>query len=607
MTAKVFSKLTATQKGLVLVLVPLAFELFFVVTFLLLVINAQCDFKRIESAKQVVVEMQKLLQMALRTSFVVIDPQVKDRAKKTNEMKALVARLSQPGIGGDVSAASNPELRSIFETVQEANKGVVSFLEATIHDVETAPASLEAPALARRYEQSLRLVREYNNLSNTVVNIENRLFEEHPREVRQFQQSALLLIVGMLVFAVITSVMLVVFFSRDISQRLKEIGMKANRLSFGERPLPSDGSDEIAQLDRVICNAGATLEQTRWRESALLNNSADVLLSLDRKLRIEDVGESCGLQWSYSPADLRGLSFLQLVDSKDAVRESFDWVAETGEPRKIECGVVTKNSTAKDVLLSVRWVSNLSKYYCATHDITELRNVEKLRRSFLAMASHDLRTPMSSIALVLSLLSSQKREPLTPGVLAAVEKSLESAKQLNLLVNDFLELEKFEAGSGSLELASISALDICQLADETLSEEIEAKELQIVYPKNDCIVRADENRILKVMEVMLSNAIERTSQACRIDVVLETDARFAKIGVTDYGTEISPDEAALVFEKLSVSKDSQAKRSGLGLAIANVIVNAHGGKVGVSGGADEGTTFFFTLPLDSASSLEGDL
>lgn len=597
-----FSKLNATQKGLVLVLVPLAFELFFVVAFLTLLTNAEHDFKRIEHAKQVVVEMQKLLDLGLRTSMVVVDPRVKDKAIKINEMRALASHMSQTDSFGDISASNNPELTEVLRESEAGRKGILKFLAQCINDLESAPPGLDSPGLARRYEQVRRLLQEYERLSKTVISLETRLFEEHPREVKRFQQETTLLIASMLLIGTLSSALLVKVFSQDISRRLTDIGVKAQELAFGRAPAPADGSDEIAQLDRVICDAGATLVESRLRETAILHNSADVLLSLDQRLRIDDVGESCHQLWHYAPADLRGLSLLQLIETAhlESVRTAFARIAEGSNVGQIESVVRTKGEAPKNTLFSVRWAPSQSMFYCAAHDITDLRNVEMLRRRFLAIASHDLRTPMSSVALILSLLSSQKREPLAQGVLTEIEKALSSANRLTELVNDFLELEKFEAGRSSLEITSMSALDVCQLAEETLSASIERLGIEIDYPKKDCIILADESRILKVMETLLSNALVRSPSGSSIDVSLITGEGYATIGITDPGPAVSNQKAEVMFERFSLSDDSDVNRSGLGFAIAKAIITAHDGKIGVTSESGS-TTFFFTVPLETAS------
>ncbi len=607
MTGSFFSNLNATQKGLVLVLVPLAFELFFVVAFLTLLINAEHDFKRIEHAKQVVVEMQQLLDFGLRKTLVVVDPRVTDKTLKINEMRSLAAHMSHTDSYGDISVSNNPELSELLRQSESGRQGILKFLAQCINDLESAPPGLDNPGMARRYEQVLKLLQEYERLSKTVLNIETRLFDEHPREIERFEQITTLLILSMLLFGFLTSFMLVKLFSQDILRRLSDIGVKAQELAFGRLPVPSEGADEIAQLDQVICDAGATLAESRLRETAILHNSADVLLSLDSKLRIDDVGESCNQLWYYAPADLRGLSLLQLIEPTDleSVRTAFTRIAEGSGSGQIESVVQTKGEAPKNTLFSVRWSPSQAMYYCAAHDITELRNVEMLRRRFLAIASHDLRTPMSSVALILSLLASQKREPLAEGVLTEIEKALSSANRLTELVNDFLELEKFEAGRSSLDITYLSALDVCQLAQETLSTSIERLSIEFNIPKKDCIIMADENRILKVMETLLSNAMVRSPSGSSIDISLDTGDGYATIGITDQGPEISNQQAEILFERFSLSNDSDVNRSGLGFAIAKAIITAHDGRSGIMSGR-KGTTFFFTVPLETAPTGEDE-
>ncbi len=99
---------------------------------------------------------------------------------------------------------------------------------------------------------------------------------------------------------------------------------------------------------------------------------------------------------------------------------------------------------------TVTWSAEKQNYYCVINDVTEIRNVDRMKKRFMAMVSHDIRSPLTSIAIILATIAAGKRGDLPSGVYTEIERANASSQRLMALVNDFLELEKLESHKFSL-------------------------------------------------------------------------------------------------------------------------------------------------------------
>jgi len=219
----------------------------------------------------------------------------------------------------------------------------------------------------------------------------------------------------------------------------------------------------------------------------------------------------------------------------------------------------------------------------------------------VAMITHDLRTPLSTIRNFLEMLGSAMYGELTEKgekMLALADRS--SARMLSL-INDLLDVEKIKAGMMELSIADTQLASVLEHCAQSVASLAEAGGIKIEVSSENIIVRADEDRLSRVVTNLLSNAIKFSPSGSTITLAarLGTDGQFAEVMVKDEGRGIPQEMIGTIFDRFTqvMESDSRSKGgSGLGLAICKALVELHGGTISAASQNGEGTTFTFTVP-----------
>ncbi|MEO8405360.1 MAG: PAS domain S-box protein [Chitinophagaceae bacterium] len=245
-------------------------------------------------------------------------------------------------------------------------------------------------------------------------------------------------------------------------------------------------------------------------------------------------------------------------------------------------------------------------YAGSVTDITEIRKLEQRKDDFIKMASHELKTPITSIKgyvqLLLSIYDEMNEEKLQASK-ATVKSSLGTiSKQVNKLtrlISELLDLNRIE--SGKLELYKTS-FDPVVLVEETVQDirQTTSRHALIVHNDFEGTVYADKDRISQVLLNLLTNAVKYSPGNEQIDVYVKGNDRDLMISVKDYGIGIDKKEHAKIFERfyrVEGKNELTYPGFGIGLFIAAEIIQRHDGTIKVESEKDRGAIFSFTLPL----------
>lgn len=234
----------------------------------------------------------------------------------------------------------------------------------------------------------------------------------------------------------------------------------------------------------------------------------------------------------------------------------------------------------------------------------ELERANRLKSEFLASMSHELRTPLHTIIGFSELLGEELEGPLNEKQHRFVQHIHKDSLHLLELINDVLDISKIEADR--LELRP-EAFDFTALIAESLASVRSLAEAKshILESASDVptAVEADRLRIKQILVNLLSNAIKFTPEGGRIRVEARVRDSFVVVSVTDTGIGIPVEEHDSIFDKFhQVGETTKGVRegTGLGLAITKRLVEQHGGRISVESEPRRGSTFVFTLPLESA-------
>lgn len=515
--------------------------------------------------------------------FAGVDQALIDVRKHADKMEQLVSKL--------------PEMKEVMAPVPDLFSSAIRAVELGKKDFsEGMPSGVQ---IADMRKSGIPLILDFDELSKNLIEVEKQLNQVGPAEIERKRNSVLILLVLGTIMSIAISVGAAWFFVNDVLKRLRIVEENARFLAM-RTPLKNMpmGDDELARLDQSLHRAGVVLDDSRRRELAILDVATDVICSADRRFRITAVGAASLHAWGYSGDDLLGRSILsfQVKENEAAFREVLETIATSHQSGEFESQVICSNQTLKDFSWKINWSQETQSFYCVAHDISERRAADRMKQRFIAIVSHDLGTPLSSISATLSVLIASAGN-VTDAARNILKKAESSLERLMDLIRDLLDLEKLEAGKVVLDRAAVSALDVCSAACESVEFLARSLGVKILKPNNDSLIFGDERRLIRVLINLISNAIKFSPRGSTVTVTIRNIGQATEIDVTDQGPGIPDEDRELIFEKFRQSKSqSTVKGTGLGLAIAKLIVEGHNGVIGVNSALGQGSTFFIRIP-----------
>jgi signal transduction histidine kinase len=234
----------------------------------------------------------------------------------------------------------------------------------------------------------------------------------------------------------------------------------------------------------------------------------------------------------------------------------------------------------------------------------ERKRIEEMKQDFVAMISHDLRTPLTSISSVCQMVSDGIYGEINDRGKVVLQKADNSVTRLIGLINDLLDMEKMESGMLDLELKIVSLAKVFQRSLDSLTGYATQQNVRLIAEPVDASVIADEDRIVQVVVNLTGNAIKFSPKGAAVTLSAVLHGRDVEVRVTDQGMGIPAAYRDSIFDKFKqVSREDATVRkgTGLGLAICKTIVEGHGGTIGVRSEEGKGSTFWFSISLSDRS------
>jgi PAS domain S-box-containing protein len=230
-------------------------------------------------------------------------------------------------------------------------------------------------------------------------------------------------------------------------------------------------------------------------------------------------------------------------------------------------------------------------------DISESKAYDQQKDDFISIASHELKTPVTSLKAALQLLDRMKDKP-SPQVLPKlIEQSNRSMDKISTLIEDLLNLSRMNEGQLKLDKTKFTIAD---MLNQCCSHIRAAGKHELVLQGDEGLqVIADEHRVDQVIVNMVNNAVKYAPNSKQIFFNIQKKGDMARVSVRDTGPGIAPDKLSHLFERYYRTDASGYQNSGLGLGlyISAEIIRKHGGEIGVDSELGKGSTFWFTLPL----------
>jgi PAS domain S-box-containing protein len=357
---------------------------------------------------------------------------------------------------------------------------------------------------------------------------------------------------------------------------------------------------------------GAALETNQL----IMDNSQDVICTIDESGRFVTINEASEALWGFSPGELIGRRYMELVhpDDHPATEKAAAEILETAKLSDFVNRYIRKDGSVVSVLWSASWSPSKKMLFCVAHDVTERSRIEAALRDakeeadranhakseFLSRMSHELRTPLNAILGFGQLL---ERQNPTAQQRARVDHIMSAGRHLLNLINEVLDLSRIEAGHLQLSVEPVAvsdvlaeALDLMRplAADRAMQFSVDAK------LEKDLHVLADRQRLKQVFLNLLTNAVKYTAVGGRIGVsVQQSGSTKTRIVVTDTGTGIATGKLTRLFtpfDRLGLEQ-SGVEGTGLGLALCQRLMHAMAGDIGVKSTVGEGSAFWIELPV----------
>ena len=432
-----------------------------------------------------------------------------------------------------------------------------------------------------------------------------------PDDLKRGRENIRASLYAALSMTVFVAVVLAQFFIQDIVKRLQVLRVNARRLSNQETLLPNvDGQDEIAELDRAFHHMATALTEASRKERAMIENVRDVIFAIDSQLRFKRLSPAAQQQWGYQSSELEGKSLLEIIRTEDidattaaitTLLEQPDSASGNENSAVFENQVLTKDGKTVDTLWSLSRSSGGGLVYGIAYDITDRKAVERLKQEFMAIVSHDLRAPLTSVVAVQQFLTMGMFGELPAPAAKKLADANNNVNRLLGLINDLLDMEKLEAGQMSLNAEPVPISTIIERSLQSVESLAVAKKITFVAQPTAATVLAEGDRIVQVIVNLLSNAVKFSPEGSQVCVSVRQQGKEVFVDVCDQGRGIPDTHLSSVFEKYKQVKATDGKHrsgSGLGLSICKLIIENHGGTIGVQSTVGAGSTFTFSLPTE---------
>lgn len=424
----------------------------------------------------------------------------------------------------------------------------------------------------------------------------------------------------MIIIAVIIAFITVISFRSRIQ---KTINFFTNQVQQRENTLNLFNEN----LEKVIEKRTSQLKESEQRYKSLFKNNQSVMMLIDPENgNILDVNKAAVEFYGYSIEEITNMKINQINILEDSnIKKAIDKTLQSNQSY-FTFKHKLANNEIKDVEVYTErlQIRGRDLLYSIIHDITQLRKTQqelliakdkaeesdKLKSAFLANMSHEIRTPMNSILGFSSLLASPDNSP--EKAKQFIDIIFNSGEQLMTIINDIVDISKIESNQLNITLSSISINKTLQHIFEVLQKNASDRgkkklNLNLILPPNnlDYTIETDEIRLIQICNNLLNNSLKFTETG-KIEFgyheIHSDNKTFLEFYVKDTGCGIPESQFESIFERFSQTpEDSFKEGNGLGLSITKGLVLLLGGTIHLDSQLNKGSTFYFTIPFNSAS------
>jgi PAS domain S-box-containing protein len=726
-------KLKLLHKGIILVTLPLLVNLGFLAVLSQLLHESEIEIQKQMRSKDIVVEANSLSTrffdagVAMAGYSVTRSPKFGDRYQEiAQEIPETLNRLRTLVAGNVAQTESVDRLQGITD-------GSLHLLQQAKLAIDENQADSTQFSAHHMYKE-IRSNFDKLKAELKIVTEEARKIEEQSPEQRdRVERLVKLFIVFGIGANVVLTFAMALLFMQGINQKLQNLIDNAGRLARGgELNAPLQGEDELAVVDESFHTMAEALAEANRKERAIIDNAADIICSVDINGKFVAVSPACLTIWGYSPDELIGKRFVEMIapDDLDSTIKAVRAVRARLTTMSFESRVRRRDGVIIDMLWSAYWSEAEQSVFCVAHDITqrkkaeeaikaserrirtlienmmvalviltkdgyieavnpsaerifgyraddmvgkhfsvlfksesdfangdgqkldqfmeklleadlnriseheclkrtgaelpvelsltefqtpegmrymanildvsERKEVERLKKEFVSTVSHELRTPLTSIRGSLTLLNVGAGGALPDKAKEMVGLAERNTLRLINLINDILDIEKLESGKLDMVFANVSMDQILERSAEAVRAFVLQHGVELQVKPSSAKVYADGDRLVQVIVNLVSNAVKFSPKGETVTVVAQETTKWLEVKVIDHGRGIPEHYQSLLFQRFQQVETADSRKkggTGLGLAICKGIIEQHGGTIGVDSEEGKGSEFWFRIPL----------
>jgi len=419
---------------------------------------------------------------------------------------------------------------------------------------------------------------------------------------------------SLLSFFIVATLALVLL--RSSTQPIRDLTELLKRLTRNELEKEAQifSKDELSTLAKTIHEMSVQLrnkieEITIEKEylQTVLKGMAEGVLVVDDRGRIAMINDALRKLFSLSTevVDKTPLEFIRNAELEGAIQEairgrenpSFELTLPSFMGKIFEVNVVGIHPSSEEFH---KMGGGMRGAIAVFHDISRLKELEKVRQDFVANVSHELRTPLTTIkGYAETLLEGALKEEVAFQFVQVIKRQ---SDRLTKIVEDLLALSKIELKEFLLKIEILPFPELVEDVLRYIQEAAEKKKISIsVELPTSLMVRADRNYLEQILINLIDNAIKYGKEGGKITVfAVQRNQSEVEVSVSDNGIGIPKEDLPRIFERfyrVDKGRSQELGGTGLGLSIVKHLIQAHGGRVWAESQLGEGSTFYFTLPL----------
>ncbi len=337
----------------------------------------------------------------------------------------------------------------------------------------------------------------------------------------------------------------------------------------------------------------------RYRE--LFDDSLDALFITTREGIIHESNRQAASISGYANAELQGMRVDELHQPLAERAADFSKKLQAGETLSYEAALKNKNGNAIPIQVRVRRVvfEEIESLQWQMRDISERKDLDRLREDMISMIYHDLRSPLANIVSSMDVLGTLTAGQENENLQSVISIARRSTDRIQRLVSSLLDINRLESGQPIVSRQPVSPERLAAEAFEAVKPMTDSRHQKLTNLVSEKLptIQVDVDMIRRVLINLLENASKFTPSEGIIEMGAKGTVKSLEFWVKDNGPGIPPADQERIFTKFTRLKGERATGLGVGLAFCRMAVEGHGGTIRVESGQGQGAKFIITLPL----------